>query len=151
MSDVRALEERAPLARLRARLGRVNWARLNYVLIPSARSRRPVPHPVGEPASATASRIWSFYRSFTREGRALFVATLITAAFAVDVTHTQVGERHPLGDDDIPGLYCWTHTAGQHGRRVPATGGHLVPGYRQGAEGEHQRQGAESLTERAAA
>ena len=90
MSDVRALEERAPLARLRARLGRVNWARLNYVLIPSARSRRPVPHPVGEPASATASRIWSFYRSFTREGRALFVATLITAAFAVDVTHTQV-------------------------------------------------------------
>lgn len=90
MSDVRAREERAPLARLRARLGRVNWARLNYVLIPSARSRRPMAHPFGEPASPAASRFWTFIRSFTREGRALFVATLVTAAFAVDVTHTQV-------------------------------------------------------------
>lgn len=90
MSDVRAREARSPWARLRAAFGRVNWARLNYALIPSARSRRPVAYPLGEPRSRIAARIWGFYRSFTREGRTLFVASLVTAAFAVDVTHTQV-------------------------------------------------------------
>jgi len=73
-----------------ARLRHVNWARLNYVLIPSARSRRPIAEPFGEPASARRQWLWQFYRSFTREGRWLFVATLVTGAFAVDVTHTQV-------------------------------------------------------------
>jgi len=80
----------SPLARLRASFAGVDWARLNYVLLPSARSRRPLKQPLFEPASGTASRIWRFYRSFTREGRALFVAALVTAAFAVDVAHTKV-------------------------------------------------------------
>jgi uncharacterized protein (DUF58 family) len=74
------------LARLRA----VNWQRLNYVLIPSARSRRPVAQPFGEPASRAGQRLLSLYRAFTREGRWLFSVALVTAAFAVDVTHTQV-------------------------------------------------------------
>jgi uncharacterized protein (DUF58 family) len=74
------------LARLRA----VDWQRLNYVLIPSARSRRPTAQPFGEPSSRGGKRLWSLYRAFTREGRWLFMATLLTGAFAVDVTHTQV-------------------------------------------------------------
>jgi uncharacterized protein (DUF58 family) len=79
-------DSRSLLVRLRA----VNWARLNYVLIPSARSRRPVAEPLGEPASPSGQRLLRFYRTFTREGRWLFSATLVTGAFAVDVTHTQV-------------------------------------------------------------
>jgi uncharacterized protein (DUF58 family) len=79
-----------PAPTLLARLRHVNWARLNYVLIPSARSRRPLAEPFGEPTSARRQRLWRFYRSFTSEGRWLFVATLVTGAFAVDVTHTQV-------------------------------------------------------------
>ena len=74
------------LTRLRA----VNWQRLNYVLIPSARSRKPVAQPFGEPSSRGARKLWNFYRAFTREGRWLFMAALVTGAFAVDVTHTQV-------------------------------------------------------------
>jgi uncharacterized protein (DUF58 family) len=74
------------LTRLRA----VNWQRLNYVLIPSARSRRPLTRPFGEPSSPVGQRLWSLYRAFTREGRWLFMATLVTGAFAVDVTNTQV-------------------------------------------------------------
>ena len=74
------------LTRLRA----VNWQRLNYVLIPSARSRRPVAQPLGEPSSRSAQRVWGLYRAFTREGRWLFSVALVTGAFAVDVTHTQV-------------------------------------------------------------
>jgi uncharacterized protein (DUF58 family) len=74
------------LARLRA----VNWQRLNYVLIPSARSRRPIAEPFGEPSSRGGRWLLRLYRAFTREGRWLFVITLVTGAFAVDVTHTQV-------------------------------------------------------------
>jgi uncharacterized protein (DUF58 family) len=74
------------LTRLRA----VDWQRLNYVLIPSARSRRPMAQPFGEPASRGGQRLLGLYRAFTREGRWLFMVALITGAFAVDVTHTQV-------------------------------------------------------------
>jgi len=82
----RANEARSPLSWLRT----VNWARLNYVLIPSARSRRPVAEPLGEPTSRRARWLLSLYRAFTREGRWLVAATIVTGAFAVDVTHTQV-------------------------------------------------------------
>ena len=74
------------LARLRA----VNWQRLNYVLIPAARARRPVAEPLGEPSSRGGRWLFGLYRAFTREGRWLFVITLVTGASAVDVTHTQV-------------------------------------------------------------
>jgi uncharacterized protein (DUF58 family) len=74
------------LARLRA----VNWSRVNYVLIPAARSRRPMAEPFGEPSSLGGRRLLALYRAFTREGRWLFVIALVTGAFAVDVTHTQV-------------------------------------------------------------
>ena len=74
------------LERLRA----VNWRRLNYVLIPAARSRRPIAEPFGEPGSRGGRGILRLYRTFTREGRWLFMMTLVTAAFAVDVTDTQV-------------------------------------------------------------
>jgi uncharacterized protein (DUF58 family) len=74
------------LPRLRA----VNWQRLNYVLIPAARSRRPIAEPFGEPASRGARWLLRLYRAFTREGRWLFVIALVTGALAVDVTHTQV-------------------------------------------------------------
>ena len=79
---------RAPslLSRLRA----VDWRRLNYVLIPSARARKPIAQPFGEPSSHRGQWLWTLYRAFTREGRWLFMATLVTGAFAVDVTHTQV-------------------------------------------------------------
>jgi uncharacterized protein (DUF58 family) len=79
----------APLS-LRARLRAVNWQRLNYVLIPSARSRRPVAQPFGEPTSRGGQRLLRLYRAFTPEGRWLFAIALATGAFAVDVTHTQV-------------------------------------------------------------
>jgi uncharacterized protein (DUF58 family) len=74
------------LPRLRA----VNWQRLNYVLIPAARSRRPIAEPFGEPSSRGGRWLLRLYRAFTREGRWLFVIALVTGAFAVDVTHTQV-------------------------------------------------------------
>jgi len=74
------------LARLRA----VNWQRLNYVLIPAARSRKPIAEPFGEPSSRGGRWLLRLYRAFTREGRWLFVVALATGAFAVDVTHTQV-------------------------------------------------------------
>jgi uncharacterized protein (DUF58 family) len=74
------------LARLRA----VNWQRLNYVLIPAARSRRPIAEPFGEPSSRRGRWLFRLYRAFTPEGRWLFVIALVTGAFAVDVTHTQV-------------------------------------------------------------
>jgi uncharacterized protein (DUF58 family) len=74
------------LARLRA----VDWQRLNYVLIPAARSRRPTAEPFGEPASRGGRWLLRMYRAFTREGRWLFAIALVTGAFAVDVTHTQV-------------------------------------------------------------
>lgn len=76
---------------IRSRLASVDWARINYALIPSARSkRRRVARPPWERSAQTSSRLWRLYRSFTAEGRVLFVATLVTAAFSVDVTHTQV-------------------------------------------------------------
>jgi len=68
----------------------VNWQRLNYVLIPAARSRRPIAEPFGEPSSRGARWLLRLYRAFTREGRWLFVIGLVTGAFAVDVMHTQV-------------------------------------------------------------
>jgi uncharacterized protein (DUF58 family) len=74
------------LERLRA----VNWQRLNYVLIPEARSRRPTAEPFGEPASRRGRRLLRLYRTFTPEGRWLFAVALVTGAFAVDVAHTQV-------------------------------------------------------------
>jgi uncharacterized protein (DUF58 family) len=74
------------LARLRA----VDWQRLNYVLIPSARSRRPMAQPFGEPSSRAGRAVLTVYRAFTREGRWLFMAALVTGACAVDVTNTQV-------------------------------------------------------------
>jgi uncharacterized protein (DUF58 family) len=74
------------LARLRA----VNWSRLNYVLIPAARSRRPIAEPFGEPSSRLGGWLLRLYRAFTPEGRWLFVIALATGALAVDVTHTQV-------------------------------------------------------------
>jgi uncharacterized protein (DUF58 family) len=74
------------LARLRA----VNWQRLNYVLIPAGRARRPTAEPFGEPASRGGRWLLGLYRAFTREGRWLFAIALVTGAFAVDVTHTQV-------------------------------------------------------------
>jgi uncharacterized protein (DUF58 family) len=74
------------LARLRA----VDWQRLNYVLIPAARSRRPTAEPFGEPVSRGGRWLLRLYRAFTREGRWLFAIALVTGAFAVDVTHTQV-------------------------------------------------------------
>jgi hypothetical protein len=74
----------------RARLREVNWQRLNYVLIPAARSRRPIAEPFGEPSSRGGRGLLRLYRAFTREGRWLFVVALATGAFAVDVTHTQV-------------------------------------------------------------
>ena len=79
----------APVSLLE-RLRAVNWQRLNYVLIPEARSRKPVAHPLGEPSWRVTQRLWSAYRAFTREGRWLFMATLVTGACAVDVTNTQV-------------------------------------------------------------
>ncbi len=74
----------------RARLRAVNWQRLNYVLIPAARSRRPTAEPFGEPSSRRARWVLALYRAFTPEGRWLFAIVLVTGAFAVDVTHTQV-------------------------------------------------------------
>src|SRR5580658_3814413 len=74
----------------RARLGAVNWQRLNYVLIPAARSRKPIAEPFGEPSSRRGRWLFRLYRAFTPEGRWLFVIALVTGAFAVDVTHTQV-------------------------------------------------------------
>jgi uncharacterized protein (DUF58 family) len=74
------------LARLRA----VNWQRLNYVLIPAARARRPTAQPFGEPASRGGQWVWRLYRALTPEGRWLFVVVPVTGALAVDVTHTQV-------------------------------------------------------------
>jgi uncharacterized protein (DUF58 family) len=74
------------LTRLRA----VNWQRLNYVLIPSARSRKPMARPFGEPSSRAGQSLLSLYRAFTREGRWLLMAAVVTGAFAVDVTNTQV-------------------------------------------------------------
>jgi uncharacterized protein (DUF58 family) len=74
------------LTRLRA----VDWQRLNYVLIPSARARRPTAQPFGEPAWASTRWMWAFYRAFTREGRWVFIGTLVTGALSVDVTGTQV-------------------------------------------------------------
>ena len=74
------------LARLRA----VNWQRLNYVLIPAARSRRPIAEPFGEPSSRGGRWALRLYRASTPEGRWLFVIALVTGAFSVDVTHTQV-------------------------------------------------------------
>jgi uncharacterized protein (DUF58 family) len=73
-----------------ARLRAVNWQRLNYVLIPAARSRRPIAEPFGEPSSRGGSWVLRLYRTFTPEGRWLFGIALVTGAFAVDVTHTQV-------------------------------------------------------------
>ncbi len=75
---------------LRARLRAVNWQRLNYVLIPAARSRRPTAEPFGEPASRAGRWVLRLYRAFTPEGRWIFFVTLVTGAFAVDVTRTQV-------------------------------------------------------------
>ncbi|MGH7436553.1 MAG: DUF58 domain-containing protein [Polyangiaceae bacterium] len=72
-----------------SRLRAINWARLNYVLIPSARSRRPTAEPWGEPSSVPARWLFGLSRAFTREGRWLFVMTLVTGTFAVDVTETQ--------------------------------------------------------------
>jgi uncharacterized protein (DUF58 family) len=72
------------------RLRAVNWQRLNYVLIPAARSRRPIAEPFGEPSSRGGRWLLRLYRAFTREGRWLFVIALVTGAFAIDVTHTQV-------------------------------------------------------------
>ena len=72
------------------RLRGVNWQRLNYVLIPAARSRRPTTVPFGEPASRGGRWLLRLYRAFTSEGRWLFAIALVTGAFAVDVTHTQV-------------------------------------------------------------
>jgi uncharacterized protein (DUF58 family) len=74
----------------RARLRAVNWQRLNYVLIPAARSRKPIAEPWGEPSSRGGRWVLRVYRAFTREGRWLFLVALVTGAFAVDVTHTQV-------------------------------------------------------------
>lgn len=74
------------LARLRA----VNWQRLNYVLIPAARARRPAAQPFGEAASRGGRWLFRLYRAFTPEGRWLLGVALATGAFAVDVTHTQV-------------------------------------------------------------
>ncbi len=74
------------LARLRA----VNWQRLNYVLIPEARSRRPTAEPFGEPSSRGGRRVLGLYRSFTREGRWLFTMALVTGLLSIDVTHTRV-------------------------------------------------------------
>lgn len=76
---------------LRSSIARIDWARLNYALIPSARTRRRrVATPPWERSAGNSSRLWRLYRSFTAEGRVLFVATLVTAAFSVDVTHTKV-------------------------------------------------------------
>jgi uncharacterized protein (DUF58 family) len=72
------------------RLRAVDWQRLNYVLIPAARSRRPIAEPFGEPSSRGGKGLLRLYRAFTREGRWIFVMTLATGAFAVDVLHTQV-------------------------------------------------------------
>ncbi len=80
----------SPAPSLLERLRAVNWQRLNYVLIPSARSRRPVAQPFGEPASRAGQGVLRLYRAFTPEGRWLFAVALVTGAFAVDVTHTQV-------------------------------------------------------------
>ncbi len=80
----------SPLAPLLAWLRAVNWQRLNYILIPAARSRRPTGEPFGEPSSAWGRRVWDLVRSFTREGRWLLLTAFMTGAFAVDVTHTQV-------------------------------------------------------------
>ena len=74
------------LARLRA----VNWQRLNYVLIPAARSRRPTAEPFGEPSSGGGRRLLRLYRALTPEGRWFVVVVPVTGALAVDVTHTQV-------------------------------------------------------------
>ncbi len=80
----------SPSPSLLTRLRAVNWQRLNYVLIPSARSRRPIAQPFGEPSSRVSGALFRLYRAFTREGRWLFMVALVTGAFAVDVTHTQV-------------------------------------------------------------
>lgn len=72
------------------RLRAIKWQRLNYVLIPAARSRKPTAVPFGEPSSRRGRWLLGLYRAFTREGRWLFVIALVTGAFAVDVTHTQV-------------------------------------------------------------
>jgi uncharacterized protein (DUF58 family) len=82
----------APLSpsSLLARLRAVNWQRLNYVLIPAARSRRPTEQPLGEPASRGGRWMWRLYRALTPEGRWLSAVVPVTGALAVDVTHTQV-------------------------------------------------------------
>ncbi|HEY1697461.1 MAG TPA: DUF58 domain-containing protein [Polyangiaceae bacterium] len=73
-----------------ARLREVDWQRLNYVLIPSARARRPIAEPFGESSSRGGRLVLRLYRAFTPQGRWLFAVALVTGAFAVDVTHTQV-------------------------------------------------------------
>lgn len=79
---------RAPSWLARRRV--INWQRLNYVLIPAARSRKPIEEPFGEPSSRGGRWLLRLYRAFTREGRWLFAITLVTGALAVDVMHTQV-------------------------------------------------------------
>jgi uncharacterized protein (DUF58 family) len=78
------------LARVRARIARVDWAKLNYVLITAGRKKRKVPQPSWETTSGVGPALFRLFRSFTSEGRALFVATLVTAAFSIDVSHTYV-------------------------------------------------------------
>ena len=67
----------------------INWPPLNSGLIPSAR-RRVAWQEAWPPSTRIGKAIWRFYGAFTREGRLVFVACLLTGAFGVDVAHTQV-------------------------------------------------------------
>lgn len=75
--------------RWRATLAGVDWARLNHVLIRSSRSRR-IPEPSWDRGEGTSGRIFRLFQSLTPAGRSLFVGTLVTAAFAIDVSQTHV-------------------------------------------------------------
>jgi uncharacterized protein (DUF58 family) len=84
---VPAVPAAPPLVRPR-HTGRVDWARLNYVLIPTAEhaSQRPL----WPPRSRIGFALFRIYAGFTREGRVLAAATLGVGAFGGDVAHSQV-------------------------------------------------------------
>jgi uncharacterized protein (DUF58 family) len=68
--------------------GRIDWGKLNYILIPSAqRATQTLPWP---PTQGLGRSLFRAYSAFTREGRFLLVMLLLIALFSGDVAHTQV-------------------------------------------------------------
>jgi uncharacterized protein (DUF58 family) len=66
--------------------GKIDWARLNHILIPlptSSRAER-------QRLSRAGRFLWGLYSLFTPEGRGFFVVVLLVGVFGVDVYATQI-------------------------------------------------------------